>query len=823
MKFNIEQIPQNFQSDLAPVIELRELGKYEQAQAWLDEFIKDNPDNPEALSLLSQVLLLDKKETEADRALTKAASINSKLPSVCRNQARLLIKQSKPKEALEMAQLGCEYSPKDLESLLVLAACLGSNQRDLESRRILEKILQAKPNYSEAYSVRALVNLRSQDTVGAIKDIEMAVSLKPHLTQMWGLLSSLYHQLNRLGDAIDALRNALKNEPKDIAMMTQLGELCRQDNKTDEAIKILKKTTALAPKNVNAWTNLGVAFQQAERIADAKMAYQKALALNPKSANVLNNLGTLAKNSDELASAYEYFEKALGVDPNSFEAQSNLGNILGEIRRFEEAEASFKKAIKLKPNSGLAYNNLANILVEQERLEEAEANYKQAININPGFADAYNNLGNLYGELGILEEAETNLKQAIILNPNSANAYQNLGNILGEQAKFEEAEVNFKRAIALKPDFASAYCNLGILLQSLGRSKEAEEHFEQATILQPDFAEAHRHLSSIKKFDAFDRRYTKIKELYLDKSISEEQRCNINFALAKAHEDLEEFDQAYAHYNEGNSLRKKLLGYNPIQDIELFEMIKAHHQEIKENSIKLDDLSSDIIPIFIVGMPRSGTTLIEQIISSHWQITGAGELPFLNLLGQDIATGFFKACNDDLIQFRNNYLTRLKNLSNGNSIVTDKMPHNFRYVGLLCAAFPEAKIVHVKREPAAVCWGNYKQYFTSKNLKYSNDLNDIVNYYKLYSELMHFWESSVGHRIYEINYDRLTVNQESEIRQLIDHLGLDWDKKCLSPQRNNRRVATSSNVQVREEIYQGSSRQWEKYKPFLNGAFDELY
>ncbi|MDA8536376.1 tetratricopeptide repeat protein [Alphaproteobacteria bacterium] len=822
MKFKLEQVPQNFQRKLAPAIEMRELGKYEQAQAWLNTFIQDNPDNPEALSLLSQVLLLDKKEIEAGRALTKAASINSKLPSVCRNKARLLIKQSQPKEALKMAQLACEYSPKDLESLLVLAACLGSNQRDLESAQLLEKILQARPNYSEAYSVRALINLRAKDAASAINDIEMAVSLKPHLTQMWGLLSSLYHQLNRLGDAIDALRNALKNEPKDVAMMTQLGELCRQNDKVDEAIEILKETTVLTPKDTTAWTNLGVAFQQAKRIADAKMAYQKALALNPKSAAVLNNLGALAKNSDELTSAYEYFKRALDVDPSSFEAHSNLGNILGEMRRFEEAEKSFKKAIKLKPDFGLAYNNLANILKEQERLDEAEANYKQAITVNPGYADAYNNLGNLYGELGIFEEAEANFKQAISLNPNSANAYQNLGNTLGEQGQFEKAEANFKQAIALEPDFASAYCNLGILLQRLGRSKEAEEYFEQATILQPDFAEAHRHLSSIKRFDALDRRYTNIREIYLDKSISEEQRCNINFALAKAHEDLEEFDQAYFHYNEGNSLRKKLLGYNPSEDAELFDMIKAHHREIEENSIKLDGLSSDITPIFIVGMPRSGTTLIEQIVSSHWQVTGAGELPLVNLFGQDIATGFFKASSDALVHFRDDYLTRLKNLSNGNSIVTDKMPHNFRYVGLLCAAFPEAKIVHVKRDPAAVCWGNYKQYFTSKNLRYSNDLSDIVNYYKLYSELMHFWENSVGHRIYKLNYDTLTVNQEREIRQLIDHLGLDWDKKCLSPQENNRSVATASSAQVRRKIYQGSSENWKNYEPFLNGLLDQF-
>ncbi|MDA9799389.1 tetratricopeptide repeat protein, partial [Luminiphilus sp.] len=179
------------QDELSPAIELREVGKYKEAQEWLRNFIEQDSRNAEALSLLSQVLLLDNIEAEAERALTEAASINSELPSVYRNKARLLLKQSKTAEALEKAQLGCRQSPEDSESLLLLAACLGANQRDLEALPLIEKILKAKSNYAEAYANRALIKLRAKDTVGAIEDAEMTVSLKPHLTQMWQLLSSL--------------------------------------------------------------------------------------------------------------------------------------------------------------------------------------------------------------------------------------------------------------------------------------------------------------------------------------------------------------------------------------------------------------------------------------------------------------------------------------------------------------------------------------------------------------------------------------------------------------------------------------------------------
>ena len=228
------------------------------------------------------------------------------------------------------------------------------------------------------------------------------------------------------------------------------------------------------------------------------------------------------------------------------------------------------------------------------------------------------------------------------------------------------------------------------------------------------------------------------------------------------------------------------------------------------------------LPIFIVGMPRSGTTLVEQIVSSHLQVSGAGELSFATQFGAAIATGFFEANEAALLDFHHKYLTKLKSFSNGNLFVTDKMPQNFLYIGLLAAVFPEAKIVHVKRNPAAVCWGNYKKYFTSKSIGYCYGLDDVVTYYSLYQNLLELWKTKLPNRIYNLDYERLTTNQGDETKKLIQHLGLDWDENCLSPQNNTRSVATASNLQVRQKVYQGSSEQWRKYQPFLNGAFDGL-
>ena len=312
------------QNELSPAIEFRESGRYKEAQEWLSGLIENDPTNSEALSLLSQVLLLDKKDAESEKVLATAVSLNSELPSIYRNQARLLLKQSQPARALEKAQSGYERSPNDPESWLVIAICLVANERDREALPKIEKVLESRPNYAEAFANRALIRLRMNNVLGATKDAEMTVSLKPHLTQIWALLGSLYYQSNNLSGAIDALRNAHRNEPNNAIYMINLGEFLRQEDKIGEAIAILEKASKLAPSNANAWINLGVAFQQDKKIGNAKAAYEMALVIKPKSAEVLSNLGIIAMDAQDVESALQYFRQALEVNPDFAEAYSNF-------------------------------------------------------------------------------------------------------------------------------------------------------------------------------------------------------------------------------------------------------------------------------------------------------------------------------------------------------------------------------------------------------------------------------------------------------------------------------------------------------------------
>jgi len=288
-------------------------------------------------------------------------------------------------------------------------------------------------------------------------------------------------------------------------------------------------------------------------------------------------------------------------------------------------------------------------------------------------------------------------------------------------------------------------------------------------------------------------------------------------------EDLGNLDIAYDNYVLGGNVRQKLLSYNINQDERIFHQIKMAAPKLKGISLDKPIETALPIPIFIIGMPRSGTTLVEQIISSHSQVHGAGELPFLDRFAAQLSIGDQNINSKLILQVRNAYLAELEKVSYCKPFVTDKMPQNFLYIALILKAFPEAKIIHVMRDPAATCWSNFKHYFSAKGLGYSYSLGDTVRYFQMYQDLMEFWEQQYVGQIYHFDYDGLTIEQEMETKQLIAYIGLEWEKACLSPQENKRSVRTASQQQVKEEVYKGSSDAWRKFEPYLSGAFDELF
>ena len=579
-------------------------------------------------------------------------------------------------------------------------------------------------------------------------------------------------------------------------------------------------------------------------IEGSKKHYQVNLRSMPgnleaqQSLNAINNLGhntaTQGPPQDIINQLMDlYNQKQLGAvveQANTLTAEYPEGfvvwNILGAankgLGRFQVASEAFKKVTELNPNYAAGFNNLSITLHDQGKLDEAIACCNKALSLKPDYAEAYYNMGNVLKDQSKLDKAIASYNKALFLKPNYADAYNNMGNALKDKGKLDEAVASYEKALSLKPDDIEARNNMGVALKDQGKLDEAIACYNKALSLKPDYSEAHSNLSYLIKYKPEDTQVALVGELIQRPDLKDDDRCNLHYTFAKMNEDLGDLEAAYDNYVAGGKLRQKLLSYSFKQDELKFGRIKNTAPTLKDFAFDKPIEAATNTPIFILGMPRSGTTLIEQIITSHSKVHGAGELPFLSNFGSSLSLGNQMINSDNVPQFRNAYLDELVNVSSGAPFVTDKMPQNFLYLGLILKALPEAKVIHVKRDPAATCWSNFKHYFSQKGLGYSYDLKDTVGYFKLYQDLMDFWDQQDSGQIYHLDYDKLTIEQESETRNLIEYIGLDWEDTCLSPQDNKRRVKTASQLQVREEVYTGSSQAWRKFEPFLNGTFDKF-
>ena len=702
--------------------------------------------------------------------------------------------------------------------------------------------------------IDSLINLYSEgkfsETLSLINEL---LNQFPYSVDLHNIAGASNAALKNFDASINNYKHAIKINPDFADAHNNIGNAFLGKGDLDEAIASYKKATLVNPDYTEAYLNLGNAFMDKGMMDDAIVNYKESIKTNPNLAITYHLIANALRIKGDLENAIANYKKATQIYPDYTEAYLNLGNVLMQQDMLDEAINNYKKVIKINPDNAEAFNNLGNALQVKGDLEDAIDNYNQAIIINPDYAAAFNNLGSALRGMGVLDDSINSFKHAINLKPNYVDAYSNMGEALQASGRFNEAIKSCQQAIKIDPNFSGAYYNLGNVLMDIGELEKSIDSYKQTIRLRPNYAEAYnnlgialqdsgypwvsidcykhaikikpdytlafRNLSNIYKFKKNDNYFIEMQSLFQEPSISDEQRCELNFALSKASEDLNEVSQSFNYLKMGNELRKKILSYDIEQDMELFSQLQKAYPSIALNS---SVEQSELKPIFILGMPRSGTTLVEQIVSSHSEVTGAGELDYIDSFGESIARGKIKPSIDVISNFQKNYIKALKIKSNGKSIITDKMPQNFLYIGLIFSAFPDAKVIHVNRDPAATCWSNYKHYFTSEGLGYAYDVDDIVRYFGLYKDLMQFWRNHYKDRIYELNYDNLTINQEQETRSLIEYLELKWESECLSPQKNKRSVRTASQQQVRQKVYQGSSKQWHKFEPFLNGKLDRL-
>ncbi len=562
---------------------------------------------------------------------------------------------------------------------------------------------------------------------------------------------------------------------------------------------------------------LGAVYVGLGRLEQAVASYTRALQIKPDLVEAHNNLGAALNNLGKSDQAISSINKALQIKPDFAEAHYNLGAALNNLDKPEEAVASYEKALRLKPDYTDAHYNLGNALNRLGEPEEAVSSLRKALQIKPDFAEAHNNLGAVLYKLGKPGQAVSSLRKALQINPNYAEAHYNLGNALNDLEKAEEAVSSLAKALQIKPDYAEAHNNLGNTLSDLGKRDEAISSLAKALQIKPDYAEAHRNLSTVKKYQDGDPQTHQMLQLVERRSLSDEDRMHLSFALGKAHGDIGNHDKAFSYLLDGNRLRKAELKYDISTARTLFTKIKATFSEALPalDVGKEYESTKGRQPIFILGMPRSGTTLVEQILASHSQVYGAGEL---RLLGQSVNTikwNSTQLSSGQLESIRMSYLSGLTEIEASEPYITDKMPLNFQWIGFIFAATPGAKIVHVKRDARATCWSNFKHYFSHRGNGFANDLQDVAEYYNMYIDLMAFWHQKFPGRIYDLNYEALTEHQEEETRKLLDCVGLDWEDQCLEFHETKRAVRTASATQVRQKMYQGSSEEWRKYEKHL--------
>jgi tetratricopeptide (TPR) repeat protein len=409
------------------------------------------------------------------------------------------------------------------------------------------------------------------------------------------------------------------------------------------------------------------------------------------------------------------------------------------------------------------------------------------------------------------------------LRPNYAEAHYNLGITLGDQGKLAKSEASLRQALKLKPDYTEAYNNLGLTLHSLGKLDEAETCFRQALKLNPDSAKVFKSLSLFIKYSEVNDIIIAMEKLYKRKDLSDEDQIDLGFALGKSFENLREYDKSFNFILQANQLKRGSYDYSIQNDHDLFERIKR--------TFTLDFFAShhgfgnqDRTPIFILGMPRSGTTLVEQILASHPLVFGAGELQILANLVSKICTedaaGKFPECilelgMDGFDRIGSEYIEKIRKYSNSAQHITDKLPHNFMLLGLINKILPNAKVIHCVRSPMDNCLSIFKTDFMEQLHRYAYDLVEIGQYYNLYLDLMAHWEEVLPEFMYTLKYDEIVSDQQNQIKGLLDFCGLPWDESCLAFHKTERKVVTASLAQVRKPIYKDSVELWKRYEKQL--------
>ena len=638
-------------------------------------------------------------------------------------------------------------------------------------------------------------------------------------------------QANDFASAGAMLEAALEHAPNDPNLLRLLGVCRTKQNRNAEAEKTLARAVRLVPNFALAHENLADALLQQGRLDEAAASLRAAIRHNPASDAANRKLVEVLALTGRGGEADEAFRQSLASDPDRAAVVEAMElNRTGETAKSEKI---LRGLLRRNPEHLDALRLMGVHCARKELYNDAEAFFRRAVDLAPDFWLAWINLGAALNEQQKFDQADVAYKRALELQPQSVFTLEKLGANSLFDGRHEDAIHWLESALEADPaHFPSLLC-LGHVLKTVGRQEEAIDAYRRCAAARPDFGEAYWSLANLKTFrfsGSEVREMEKQLEAVSGTAEGEDSEIAFSFALAKAFEDRRNYGKAFAHYSRGNARKRPKLNYDPIEfqrtNDRIVDVFTKEFFEARSGQGCEDDS-----PILIVGLPRSGSTLLEQILASHSQVEGTAELHYLLRLatetGQTRSDGIrYPECLLEMKphHFRDlgrEYLENTLRHRSGARYFTDKMPNNFTGIGFLQAILPNAKVIDARRHPLDSCLGSFKQLFARGQI-FTYDLYDLAHCYIQYMRLMDHWNEVLPGKVLTVHYEDVVSDLDRQARRIAAHCGLEWEEQMLRYHETERAVKTASSEQVRQPIYAGSVNLWRRYEDELDELIDYL-
>ncbi len=700
--------------------------------------------------------------------------------------------------------------------------------------RLYQEVLVREQENADALHLLGVLRHQQGDHAAAVEMIRRAVALRPGVAVFHANLAEAYRGLGQPERAVGCCRVALRLRPDYPEALGNLGVALQGLGRHEEAVRHLRRALELTPDLAAAHSNLGISLRHLGQRDEAMTHFRRAVELDPASASSRTNLGLLLLDGGRAGEALPHCQEAVRLQPDKAALHYNLGNVLRALARLVDARAAYTEAITLEPDLAGAHANLGFVLRQEGRSAEALPWLRQAVELKGDEATWWEGLGDVHMELEAPADAVPCYERVLILTPDRALAHNSLGWALQESGRQSEAEEHYRTAERLQPDIPATQVNLGGVYEERGELAEAEARFRAALRLNPAYALPHARLATLLRgqlpqadSDALEARLGGLKA-------DDETRPALLFGLAQVLDGRGDYARAAVCLREANALaleqaKKQRRDYDPaVHDEFVDSLLGAFDRPFFERTAGGCDSRR---PVFVFGLPRSGTTLVEQILAGHSHVHGAGELMLMRRTFESIP-GLLRRPDGPVHCLPHldggttrglgeQHLRWLNDVDGGKAArVVDKMPDNYLYAGLIAAMFPNATLIHCRRDlrdVAVSCWMTH-----FRSIRWANDPGHIASRFARYVRAMDHWRAVLPVTIHEVDYEETVRDVEGVARRLVGACGLRWEPPCLEFHRTRRVVRTASVTQVRQPIYRQSVGRWRRYENALGDLFARL-